>query len=252
MAEGDVQARAVPAERGIGWIGEGVRLFRASPWVWVAVTVLWLLLNTVPNWVPVLGPLAVSLLWPVLAAGLMLGCQAQDQGQPLEVRHLFAGFGPRLGPLVGLGALSLAAGVAVAIVTGLVAAALALTGEVSPRVWEALATGASLSEEEWEALARVALIVLLVGATALTPVVMALWFAPALVALDGLGPVDAVLASFVGCVRNVLPMFLFVLLSSILLVLGAIPLGLGLLAVFPILIGAVYASYREIYGRAQG
>jgi uncharacterized membrane protein len=244
MGEAELQARALPAERGIGWIGEGFGLFRQSPWVWVALTVLWLLVNALPNWVPVLGPLALSLLWPVFGAGLLLGCRAQADGQPLEIRHLFAGFGPRLGPLVGLGALSLAASV---VLVAVIALALLGASQSSTELAQTLAAGPG-GPEELRGLAATAVIVVLVAAALSVPLVMGFWFAPALVVFDGLGPLAAVLASFVGCLRNLLPMLLFGLIGLVLLVLGALPLGLGLLVVIPILVCAVYVSYREIYG----
>jgi len=49
------------------------------------------------------GPLLFNLLSPVLFAGLMLGCKALEQGEELELGHLFAGFQNNATALVTIG-----------------------------------------------------------------------------------------------------------------------------------------------------
>jgi uncharacterized membrane protein len=74
-------------------------------------------------------------------------------------------------------------------------------------------------------------------------------FSPALVLLDGMGPMEAIRQSFHGSLKNMLPLSVYGLVALGLLFLGAIPLGLGLLVVWPILTAAIYAAYRDIYFR---
>jgi hypothetical protein len=62
----------------------------------------------------------MTLFGPVFAAGVMLGCKALDSGEELELSHLFGGFRSRTGTLIGVGALYLAATIAVALVVSLV------------------------------------------------------------------------------------------------------------------------------------
>jgi uncharacterized membrane protein len=53
--------------------------------------------------------------------------------------------------------------------------------------------------------------------------------------------------SFAGCLKNVLPFLVYGIAGLVLLFLGAIPLGLGILVVWPTLTAAIYVAYRDIY-----
>ncbi|MEN6587182.1 MAG: BPSS1780 family membrane protein, partial [Sulfuricella sp.] len=82
----------------------------------------------------------------------------------------------------------------------------------------------------------------------LLPLLMAYWFAPALVLFDGLPAKQAMKLSFAACLRNVLPFTLYGVVGLVLFVLGSIPLGLGLLAVIPVLFAtSIYTAYRDIF-----
>jgi uncharacterized membrane protein len=78
----------------------------------------------------------------------------------------------------------------------------------------------------------------------------ALWLAPALVALRGVNPIDAIRLSLTASIRNVGPFLIFALLSMIACIIGALPLGLGLLVVFPVLMCASYLAYKDIFEQA--
>ncbi|PAT00476.1 MAG: hypothetical protein BSR46_02755 [Candidatus Dactylopiibacterium carminicum] len=60
-------------------------------------------------------------------------------------------------------------------------------------------------------------------------------------------PIEALKASFIGCLRNWLPFLIYSLLMLVLLTLGLVPLGLGLLVVLPLSFASMYVSYRDIY-----
>ncbi len=83
----------------------------------------------------------------------------------------------------------------------------------------------------------------------LIPLVMAYWFAPVLVVLEDMQALEAMKMSFAACWRNVMPFLIFGLAAFALLVIGAIPFGLGLLIVSPILVASIYAAYRDIFYR---
>ena len=72
-------------------------------------------------------------------------------------------------------------------------------------------------------------------------------FAPALVMLDDLSAFQAMKYSFMGCLKNLLPLFIFGFVSMMLLFVGSLPFMLGLLVVVPMLTAGVYAAYRDIY-----
>jgi uncharacterized membrane protein len=83
----------------------------------------------------------------------------------------------------------------------------------------------------------------------IVPVLMATWFAPALVLFDRLAAIDAMKLSFGGCLRNLVPFLLYGVIGCGLLIVAAIPLGLGLLILSPVLIASVYTSYCDIFDR---
>src|SRR6188472_4244475 len=101
--------RHLAAGEGAGWWGEGWRIFCAAPAVWIGIFVVFVVVSIALVLVPIIGSLAHTLLTPVFAGGVMLGCHALARGEPLRVGHLFEGFqGGRFGPLCILGLLALA------------------------------------------------------------------------------------------------------------------------------------------------
>jgi hypothetical protein len=197
---------------------------------------------------PVLGPLLFSLLSPALFAGLMVGCRALERGEPLEIGHLFAGFRQHAAPLVTVGGVYL---VGTVIVVGIVL--VVAGGSMLP----AVLTKPETDIETLRAAARSMMLALAIGAAAYMPVLMMIWFAPMLVVFNGLAPVAAMKLSFTACVSNTVPFLVYgaaVVMAWIVLSLPAAlgPVG-GMLAVallvasIPVLIGSVYASYRDIF-----
>ena len=90
----------------------------------------------------------------------------------------------------------------------------------------------------------------LVALALLVPVMMAIWFAPALVMFHDKGAVDAMKESFTGCLRNIVPFLVYGIVMMVLGVLAAIPLGLGWLVLGPVLAASLYTSYKDIYLKA--
>ena len=78
------------------------------------------------------------------------------------------------------------------------------------------------------------------------PLIMAVWFAPALVILNDVGPVEAMKLSFRACLRNIWPYLIYGLVWIPILIIAVIPLGLGLLVVYPAMMASIYVAYRDI------
>jgi uncharacterized membrane protein len=76
---------------------------------------------------------------------------------------------------------------------------------------------------------------------------MAYWFAPALIAMEGMSALSAMKLSFLGCLRNILPFLLYGVLALVMFFIGAIPVGLGLLVVMPVMTASMYTAFRDIY-----
>jgi uncharacterized membrane protein len=76
---------------------------------------------------------------------------------------------------------------------------------------------------------------------------MAIWFAPPLVMFRNVAPLEAMKASFRVCLKNLMPFLVYGVVLLVLFVLAAIPFGLGFLVLIPVLIGAQYASYLDLF-----
>ena len=236
---------AVPAGRGGDWWGSAWRLFTAAPAIWIIVTIVYVALMMVLSLIPILGQLAVSLLHPVFAGGIVLGCREQDRGGELSVQHLFAGFKEKLGPLVIVALLYLGGWFVVGCFT--VALAFATLGG---GVLAGLASGDPMEAGALllGTVGLTALLVLLVGLLFSVPLLMAFWFAPALVVLRGDEPVAAMQTSFRACLRNIPPFLIYGLLGILFMILACIPFFLGLLVLIPVGLATLYTSYKDIFG----
>jgi uncharacterized membrane protein len=239
--------RTVDADRGLAWWSEAWRLFTPAAGVWILILILLFVLNLVLALVPLLGHVAGQLLFPIFAGGLMLGCRAIDRGEPLTVGHLFAGFGTRTGPLFIVGLIYTAIAIAIALVVfGLL---LVFFGAaIVNQLWHLQDLQDPLTVASM--LGNVALAILvgmLVFLLLYMPLLMAIWFAPALVVLRGIEPLEALRLSFNGSLRNIVPFLIYGLVGVVLAIVATIPLGLGWLVLGPVTIASIYTSYCDIY-----
>jgi uncharacterized membrane protein len=246
------RAATVPAGNGTTWWGEGWRLFVASPGVWVGITVLFVVIMVMLAFIPVLGTFATTLLAPVLAGGVISGCRALDQGGELTIGHLFASFSDRLGPLITVGLLYLAGSFLIlVVVAACLVAVIGVTGIGALMTGDPMQAGLAVLVSMGVGAALALLAGLLLG----IPLLMAYWFAPALVVLRGDEPLAAMKASFDASLVNFLPMLVYSVLGFVFAIAATIPLGLGWLVLAPVFAGSVYASYKDIFGvadRAEG
>lgn len=234
--EGDFMpgGRRVPIGHGARWLVSGWRVFREQPGQWAVIALVMLGIAVAVAFVPGVGGLALSFLMPIFIGGLMLACRKSEAGERVAVNDLFTVFHGPVVPIVtaaafGLGA-TIVAALVVAIVTFGIVFGTGLTGN------EAWAIGALLFG-------------LMLIAVAI-PIQMALWFAPALIVFQGVTPMQALLQSFQGCLKNVMPFLLYGLIALPLAIVATLPLLLGWLVLTPVVIASVYASYRDIYLQA--
>jgi len=239
-AEGGFVAdgRGVPAGNGWEWIVSGWDLFKRQPGMWILIVVVFLLITVVITVIPIIGNIVSNVLGSVFAGGILLGCRELERGGELEFGHLFAGFGDPFRKLVLLGAVYLAALIVIVLVAALVggfSVAAVLGGISAGDVERATIGGAAL------------VIALLIGLALFVPVAMAMWFAPALIVFNHYGVTDAIKASFVGCLKNVVPFLVYGVIFLGLAIAATIPFGFGWLILGPTLAASIYASYRDIY-----
>ena len=231
------EGHPVPAGHGWTWIAGGWQLFKRQPGIWAAIAIIAIVIFVAFYFMRAFGNILGILLTPVFTAGFVSGAKALDEGRELEIAHLFAGFANRFGALLAVGASYLALWLAIVAVSAL------LTG-VS--VWVMLGAGPDLAGA---ALSEIILILLawLIALGLMVPVYMAVWFAPPLVAFDGLGAFDALKASFLGCVKNIVPFLVYSLILLGFAILASIPVLLGWLVLGPVIGASIYTSYRDIY-----
>ena len=184
---------AIALRDGWQWFHQGFARYRRNPvlmafWVMAYWTLLGLL-----GLVPVLGDLFVAALAPVLLIGVLAGCRALDQETTPPFTVLFAGFGARLQPLMGLGVLHFL----------LTIGALALTAVGDGGVLlQYLARGA-LGEPDMAMPPpeQLSLSGLLLALLAYLPIMLAFAYAPLLIAWRGFGLGKALFFSLVGSWR---------------------------------------------------
>lgn len=243
-----MEVQLVAASKGWQWIVDGFALFRRSPAMWLALTALLGVIWLGTMIIPVLGPLLFNLFSPALFAGLMIGCRAVENGEKLEIRHLFAGFKERIAPLVTVGGVHLI-GTIIVVGTVLIAGG----GSKLPAV---LSTpGADV--ETLRAALRSMAFALAIGAAIYLPLIMLIWFAPLLVVFDNLTPVAAMKLSFTACLKNTLPFTVYGLAIMGLWFVLSLPAVMGpagallvitmLVASIPVLVCSIYLSYKDVF-----
>jgi uncharacterized membrane protein len=231
------EGHPVPAGHGWTWIAGGWELLKRRPGTWVAIAIIAIVIGIAFYFMRSFGTILSILLTPVFTAGFVIGAKALDEGRELKIAHLFAGFANRFGALIAVGAIYLALLFAIVVVSALV------TG-VS--VWVMLGAGPDLASATLSELAAY-LLAWLIALALMVPVFMAVWFAPPLVAFDGLGALDALKASFRGCLKNIVPFLIYGLIVFGFAILASIPFLLGWLVLAPVIGASIYTSYRDIY-----
>jgi len=232
------EPRTVAIGAGMDWLAAGWRSFTLAPGVWLGILVVFVLIVLVASAIPLVGIFA-NLLTVVLLGGIMLGCDAQHHGEALDISHLFAGFSRNTGGLVAVGALYLAGVIVVLIVVlGLMFAVFGGIGVLF---------GQASGDSAAGALAGGAVALVLVAMALSVPLLMAFYFATPLVAINGVGPVDAMALSFRACLRNFIPLLVFFIVAVLLAIVAMLPLLLGLFVLYPVLMAANYAAYRDIF-----
>ncbi|MBI1943502.1 MAG: hypothetical protein HYS35_07530 [Betaproteobacteria bacterium] len=253
-----MKARLVTAAQGARWVGEGWRLFKATPFTWVGVLIGSFALLLVLGRVPVLGATLFVLLTPALWAGFMAVARAAA-GRSAESALDFARtLGREARALAALGVLYLVANLAAIAATipfgdGLLADWV-LRGRAPAR--EQMGSTAFMLD--------VALSMLFYS-----PAMLAYWFAPVLVTWHGAGPLKALFFSVAACLYNwraftaygVAVLLVFVaafallsLASGLLVAASGAPPDASLVVILPafavfvsVLIASAYASYCDVF-----
>jgi hypothetical protein len=251
-----MQALTLPAAQGWRWLTDGFRIFRRNHLMLTFLVVSYWVLMALVNVIPVIGTIATTLCIPAFSVSLMNACRSIERGTPLGPQLLFSGFANNLRALLTLGAIYLAAVVAILGLSALAddgaLMAMMLAGQKPDA--ETVSSGSLLLATE------IALVLL-------CPLIMAYWYAPVLAGWHGLSPAKALFFSLVACLRNWRPFLVYSLAIGVVatlvpgIVLGILaallPSGASLVLVLmmvllilvlaPTLFASFYVSYRDVF-----
>jgi uncharacterized membrane protein len=237
----ELPSRRQGAGAGWTWIAQGWKLFTRAPLMWILSILVWFVIAIVMNFIPFIGGLAFQVLQPAIFAGFVVASRSVEVGGDFELEHLFAGFRARFGNLLIVGLIVLGCSILIFLVfaafAGFSLLGAILSGNPQAIAHDLMASALTLA---LGALVALALYV---------PLAAAFWFAPALVVMHGMGPVEAMKQSLTGSLKNFVPFLVYGIVMLVFAILAAIPLGLGYLVWVPLAIASSYAAYRGIYTR---
>lgn len=191
----------LPARRGAEWLRSAYRLLARARLPWLLLLLLYYLVLGLVDVVPLLGQVAAPLLKPILSVGFLAAAWSQERGGTPELKHLFVGFRANLWALLPLG-LVFVAGITLAIF----GTALVDDGKLLD-----VLSGKSKIDDALLSDGDVQLAMLFAAACAL-PVILALWFAPALVVFQDCTAWQALGTSLTAALANWRPLLLYGLL----------------------------------------
>lgn len=233
----------VPAGDGMAWLKQAWGVFKVAAIPWSGMTAAAFLAIMLAAQIPWVGKYLVELLSPLLVAGYMSASRAAEEGRPVTFLHLGAGFreASRLQLLV-VGGLYLLGVLLIDQIMRL------LGGQGFQELVTLAQQPRDLSPEEAQAMLGAALPALLLGMLLFTPLLMATWFAPALILFEGYKPGNAMWWSLWACGVNWRPLLFYTsLLGLAALPALLIPFGLGLLVFMPWAMISTYAAYRGMF-----
>jgi len=233
-----MEYRKAPAARGWYWIKQGIALYKKSPILWVVLTMIGVLSMIALSSIPVVGEPLSTILFPVTYAGLLLGCFALEQGEELELAHLFAGFQRNTKALVTLGGITLFAQLLILglmkISGGAALVDLLMSQDAinDPQLFTAAVESAGLS--------------IFIGLILFSGLLLATQFAPMLVVFGNIKPAQALHTSAWLSLRNMAPLTVYGALMMSLALLASMPMMLGWLLLLPLMVTSSYAAFRDL------
>lgn len=234
-----MEPQRLQARQGWEWIKQGYAIFLKAPLLWIVFLVICLAAAVGLSVIPVVGEPLLTLLMPIILAGLMSGCHALEQGEELELAQLFSGFHKQTSSLVTLGGISLVSQYlifgAMMAVGGAALVGILMSGQpdTDPNVLMEALAGAGFA--------------VLLGLVLFSVLMMAMQYAPMLVFFGNATPLQAMKLSIRAFTHNVGAMLVYVLTFSFLAILASLPMFLGWLVLLPLTFTSLYASYRDIF-----
>jgi len=251
----------LPAQQGSQWLREAFRMLSARRSQWLSLLLLYYLILGIIDLVPYLGQIVAPLLKPVLSVGFLAAAWSQERGDTPRLTQMFEGFRSNLWALLPLG---------LVFVVGITLAILGTALVDDGKLVDAL-SGKSRIDDTLLADPEVQF-AMMFGAMLSLPVLLALWFAPALVVFQDCGAMQALRMSLVAALANWRPLTIYGLLvffyggilpgiftTLITLVApGSVAFAIAIVVLLPYLFLFVatlhisdYVSYRDIFHHGE-
>lgn len=235
--DGSIRVTEIPASRGASWLAASWRLFSAAPLAWVGLCAGWIAVTFALLIIPYVGMVAAHFLQPAFFASFAIAAYRQSAGEKIVMQDLFSGFRRNLKALVNLGAVLVMAKLVIFTAMALLGLPVLESGYGEPEVNVAELADA-LSGKEW---------ILFLGIGLLALVEAALWFAPQLIAFQGMGTVQAIRWSAYAAVSNAGALIVFGICVFAMLIVALLPWALGLIVALPLMAISTYVGYHEVF-----
>ena len=200
-ARTDVRYARRPARNGVAWLRDAYRMVSGARLPWLLLLFLYYFVLGVIDLVPFIGQIAAPILKPVFAVGFLAAAWSQERGGTPVPKQLFQGFRSNLWALIPLG---------VFLVVGITLAVLGTAMVDDGKLLDVL-SGKTKFDEALLADGQVQNAMLFAAACAL-PVMLALWFAPALVVFQDCSAPVALRSSLLASLANWQPIAVYGLL----------------------------------------
>jgi hypothetical protein len=236
--------REVDPLRFLAWLKAGWHAASMQPLLWLSMVLLCADFATLLGLLPLLRPLAV-LLAPLVVGALMVVQEAASRNEPVPLRDMCTAIVRRSNALCMIG-LYAAAIVAIGYVVVLATFKVSLMASVTADGVHSLSIsygGAPGPRGTLEAMSGASIYAIAVAATC---------FAPALVVLHGTKPLDAMIASLSGALRNwPVTLCCFLLMTLAVLFVPTMSFALRAFVLTPVLTAlpllAIYGAYRDVF-----
>lgn len=191
-----------PARQGLVWLKQALHMFNQQRLAWVVLLLAYYLLLLVTRALPFIGPWAMTIIKPVLAVGLLAAAWNQERGKPPALSLILQGFRANLWALLPIG---------VFFVVGMTAAVFGSSLVDGGKLIEFITNSGKATDAETQKLLEDPQLQfgMLFAALLSLPVLVATWWAPALIVFQDAGPGTALLTSMRAAFANWRPLVMY-------------------------------------------
>ena len=229
---------AVPLDSSMEWIKQGWAFFSAQPSVWIATSAIFIAITVGLFLIPFVGVPLAAAFFPFSVAGFMNLCARLSEDKPLEVTDFFEVI--RLEQIRPIAALSAFYALVVIVIYGVLQ--LFGWGNAVTQIFK-LESGPLIIGVAIGIMLLIPLLILMI----FIPMLLAIWLFPMLVLYNKLSLRAALGVIANALIKNILPFFVYGIILLILSLFAIVPAGVGFLVLIPVLAGAAYAAYHDIF-----